>query len=123
MRELREKFRMALILITHDLGVVAEMAERVAVMYGGEVVEMADVETIFNEPLHPYTKALHRCIPRLEGPRDDLFFIKGTVPELNQLPPGCPFSPRCDEALEECSRERPVLKEAAPGHQVKCWRV
>jgi len=123
MGELREKLKMAVILITHDLGVVAEMAEKVAVMYAGEVAEMSDVETIFNDPLHPYTKALHHCIPRISGPRDDLYYIKGTVPELNQLPPGCPFSPRCEAALPRCSEERPGLKEVAPGHHVKCWRA
>jgi oligopeptide/dipeptide ABC transporter ATP-binding protein len=120
-RTMREKLKMAVILITHDLGVVAEMAERVAVMYAGEIIEMAGVEGIFENPLHPYTQALHRCIPHLEAPREELHFIPGMVPELGHLPQGCPFSPRCDKVEEICGREKPMLKEVGSNHFVTCW--
>ena len=122
-KSLRDRFHMAVILITHDLGVVAETAEKVAVMYAGEIVEMSDVRTIFKNPLHPYTIALHRCIPQLTGPRGDLFYITGTVPNLDNVIRGCPFVDRCETPVDECRERRPPFVEVSTGHHVKCWKI
>ena len=125
MRDLRTKFGSAVILITHDLGVIAEMADRVAVMYAGEIVEQSDVFTIFKEPLHPYTKGLIGSTPVLGNVRDRLDVIPGSVPNLVNLPPGCRFAPRCqarlDHQLSICTEERPNLIEVAEKHTVRCW--
>ena len=125
MRALQSEFGTALILITHDLGVVAEMADRVAVMYAGEIVEEADVRTLFLEPKHPYTRSLIGSIPVLGQTRDTLAVIPGTVPNLVNLPRGCRFASRCgariEHDLEICTQERPDLNQVAPGHGVRCW--
>lgn len=121
MRDLRQQFGMAIILITHDLAVVAEMAHRVVVMYAGKMMEEAPVEDLFDNPLHPYTRGLLASIPRMEEKRDKLFIIEGTVPNPIYLPPGCAFAPRCQSAADICHRERPVLREAGPGRKVCCW--
>jgi oligopeptide/dipeptide ABC transporter ATP-binding protein len=125
MKDLREKIGTSIILITHDLGVVAEMAERVAVMYAGRIVEQTDVNTLFAQPLHPYTQGLIGSIPVLGKLKDRLEVIPGSVPNLVNLPPGCRFAPRCKARLEYnlaiCSETEPQLIEAANGHAVRCW--
>ena len=125
MRDLRSKMDTAIILITHDLGIVAEMCERVAVMYAGRIVEESDVETIFAEPKHPYTVGLIGSVPVLGLVKDQLDVIPGSVPNLVNLPPGCQFAPRCrarvEHNLDVCTKEEPQLKPIAPGHTVRCW--
>jgi oligopeptide/dipeptide ABC transporter ATP-binding protein len=124
-RDLRNKDNTAVILITHDLGVVAKMAERVAVMYAGQIVEQSDVKALFAQPLHPYTQGLLGSIPVLGNIKEQLDVIPGSVPNLVSLPPGCRFAPRCqarlDHQLEICSEKEPDLVEAASGHAVRCW--
>ena len=123
--DMRAKMDTAIILITHDLGIVAEMCERVAVMYAGRVVEESDVDTIFAEPKHPYTVGLIGSVPVLGVVKDKLDVIPGSVPNLVNLPPGCQFAPRCrarvEHNLEICTREEPQLKPTSPGHTVRCW--
>jgi peptide/nickel transport system ATP-binding protein len=125
MRGLRSKTNTSIILITHDLGVVAEMCERVVVMYAGQVVEEADVKTLFAKPLHPYTKGLLGSTPVLGQVRDKLDVIPGTVPNLLNPPPGCRFEPRCQicqgAARERCQVDLPPLREVEPGHFVRTW--
>ena len=118
--ELKDEFGASVLLITHDLGVVAEMCDNVAVMYAGHIVEHTDVDTIFSNPLHPYTKGLNKSIPRLDVDMERLETIKGLVPNLIDLPSGCPFHPRCSYCSAKCMKEMPVLKEAADNHLVKC---
>ena len=125
MRALQSELDMATILITHDLGVVAEMADRVAVMYAGEIVEETDVRTLFLEPKHPYTQNLIESIPVLGRVRDELAVIPGTVPSLVNLPSGCRFAARCRARIEHdlaiCTEQKPDLLGVAPGHKVRCW--
>jgi len=125
MRNLRETIGTAIILITHDLGVVAEMAERVAVMYAGQIVEEASVESLFATPLHPYTQGLIGSIPVLGKLKERLEVIPGSVPNLVNLPPGCRFAPRCrartEHALEICTQQEPALIAYQPNHTVRCW--
>lgn len=123
MRSLMKTFDTSILLITHNLGVVAEIADRVAVMYAGKVVEYGDSVTIFKGHRHPYTKALMGSIPRIDVKQDKLDIIPGTVPSLTNPPPGCRFSPRCKYAIEDCSKIVPPLIEIEPGHQVWCIRV
>lgn len=121
MRELQEDMGMAIMYITHNLGVVAEIAEQVVVMYLGEVVERADVDAIFYNPVHPYTRALLRSIPRLEEPRGRrLEVIRGIVPDPYALPSGCKFHPRCPSAFGPCDKEEPPWVETEPGHWGRC---
>lgn len=112
-------------LITHDLGVVAEMAQRVVVMYAGRIVEEAPVDALFARPCHPYTQGLLRSIPRLEeagvAGRPRLVEIPGMVPSLKEEIAGCVFAPRCNYATERCRRDYPPLKQKATGHSVACW--
>nr|WP_319488820.1 ABC transporter ATP-binding protein [uncultured Caproiciproducens sp.] len=118
---MREKFNMAVLLITHDLGVVSEAADRVIVMYCGKIVEEADVKTLFANPMHPYTLGLLRSIPKLEDESDEpLYMIKGMVPNPLKMPAGCPFSDRCDRCVERCRKEMPELIEK-DGHKVRCF--
>jgi oligopeptide/dipeptide ABC transporter ATP-binding protein len=125
MRDLRREMGTSVILITHDLGVVAEMAERVAVMYAGEIVEQTDVNTLFDQPLHPYTQGLIGSIPILGEIKEKLDVIPGSVPNLVNLPPGCRFAPRCQArfkyACTICAEVKPELQEVKPGHLVRCW--
>jgi oligopeptide/dipeptide ABC transporter ATP-binding protein len=125
MRDLRVEMGTSVILITHDLGVVAEMAERVAVMYAGEIVEQAEVNPLFEKPMHPYTQGLIGSIPVLGQIKERLDVIPGSVPNLVNLPAGCRFAPRCSArekyGLEICTDVKPDLQEAAPGHLVRCW--
>ena len=125
MRDLSARMGTSVILITHDLGVVAEMADRVAVMYAGRLVEQADVNTVFGEPLHPYTKGLIESIPVLGRVKDRLEVIPGGVPNLVNLPPGCKFASRCKARIEYqltiCEEIEPDLILARPDHKVRCW--
>lgn len=122
--ELNRQLDMGVILITHDLAVVAETCSRVAVMYLGQIVEEADVEDIFDRPMHPYTRGLIQSIPQLEGTRQKrLYMIKGMVPLLSQIPEGCRFAPRCEYATEECRKKMPALLERGEGHRVRCHRL
>ncbi|RIK43666.1 MAG: dipeptide/oligopeptide/nickel ABC transporter ATP-binding protein [Chloroflexi bacterium] len=126
MRDLQSQLGMAIIFITHDLGVIAQMVDYVIVMYLGEVVEMADVDTIFYNPQHPYTQALLRSIPRLgrksaQGVTGRLTAIRGSVPDPYSVPPGCPFHPRCRHAIRGvCDTKAPPLLETQTGHKVRC---
>jgi peptide/nickel transport system ATP-binding protein len=121
--ELKARLGMAVMLITHAMGVVAETAQRVTVMYAGKVVEEAPVRELFAQPRHPYTQGLIRSIPRIDtaaGRKERLEQIRGVVPSLLDPPPGCRFAPRCKFAREDCTREIPPLREVAPGHKVAC---
>jgi peptide/nickel transport system ATP-binding protein len=125
LRDLKHSLGMAMLLITHDLGVVAENADRVGVMYGGCLVESAPVGELFNHPLHPYTQGLMLASPRVadnahfrSGP---LHEIPGNVPSLANMPKGCPFAPRCEKRIDRCDNERPVLLQNKPEHSVACF--
>lgn len=121
-KQLRDQFGQALIWITHDLGVVAGLAERVVVMYAGFVVEEAQIDELYARPHHPYTKALLRSLPRVDGTRaEKLETIEGLPPDLIALPPGCPFAPRCDYVKDRCREENPALELIAPKHKMACW--
>ena len=122
MGKLKEQFHTAIMLITHDMGVIAEMADEVMVMYAGEVVEYAPVTELFDHPRNPYTQGLLRSIPRLDQDAQELYTIEGTVPGLNEMPEGCRFAGRCPYATEHCRASAPPLREAAPGIKVRCWR-
>jgi oligopeptide/dipeptide ABC transporter ATP-binding protein len=125
MRHLQAQTGTSIVLITHDLGVVAEMASRISVMYAGRIVEEADVRTLFKDPRHPYTQGLLASIPVLGRVKKDLEVIPGTVPNLINLPPGCRFAPRCrarvENGLEICTQEEPEFRSIAPGHKARCW--
>ena len=123
LRGLRERLGMAMLLITHDLGVVAEQADEVAVMYAGRIVERGTVLDVFERPLHPYTVALMAAVGRLGSGERYLEALPGTVPSLLQLPSGCRFRDRCPRALDECARVDPTLEEKAAGHSAACIRV
>ncbi|MDG1371351.1 MAG: ABC transporter ATP-binding protein [Paracoccaceae bacterium] len=121
-KDLRRDLGMGIIWITHDLGVVAGIADRVMVMYGGQVVEHADTRELFRSPRHPYTRALMETIPALEGERPErLLSISGTPPTLNAKPSSCPFAPRCAHAFDRCLKENPQIRQVAAGHDVACW--
>jgi oligopeptide transport system ATP-binding protein len=122
LKQITREVNSALILITHDLGVVARYADRVAVMYGGRIVEMAPARELYAHPRHPYTRGLMDSIPRLDdasGKR--LVPIDGQPPDLARLPPGCAFAPRCRHALERCRAERPVLAPVGENHWKACF--
>jgi oligopeptide/dipeptide ABC transporter ATP-binding protein len=126
MEELQEKFGTALLLITHDLGVIAEKAHRVIVMYAGKIVETSNVDALFARPQHPYTSGLLASIPRIDSTAGDerrprLNEIKGGVPSLLNLPAGCTFAPRCPFASNQCRAEYPPLEEKEPDHWAACW--
>jgi oligopeptide/dipeptide ABC transporter ATP-binding protein len=124
-RDLKERMGTSVILITHDLGVIAEMAQRVAVMYAGQIVEHSSVEALFLHPLHPYTKGLIGSIPVLGRVTEELDVIPGSVPNLINLPPGCRFAPRCKARMEYqlqiCTKVEPPLDPVSPDHKVRCW--
>ncbi len=123
--ELKEKYNTATLYISHNLGVVARISDKVAVMYAGEVVEYADTETIFKHPVHPYTIGLMSCLPNVDAPKGtrQLIPIRGQVPRLDQIPAGCVFSPRCEHQRPECVMERPRLWELDTAHLVRCVRA
>ena len=122
MRDLTKKLNMSMILITHDMGVVAEMADRITVIYAGRICETADTRTIFYKPKHPYTVALLTAVPSLALRKEKLAVIPGTIPNLIEPPSGCRFHPRCQYAKAACAKEIPSLKEVEPGHFVACIR-
>lgn len=122
LKELRQKLDMSVILVSHDLGVVANFADRVVVMYAGKVVEEGSVQDVIAHPQHPYTKGLIHSIPRLTQPRDEaLHVIPGNIPDLKDMPKGCRFAPRCSLSCERCENEQPQMKEKAAGHSVRCF--
>ncbi len=121
MKGLQDKFHMSIMMITHNLGVVAETADDIAVMYLGKVVEYTDVRSLFRDPLHPYTQGLLESIPALTGEKKRLVPIKGMVPDPFNIPPGCPFEPRCPHAMDICRQKMPPLTEARKGHRTACW--
>jgi len=120
-RKLRHELGMAVMLITHDLGIVAEMCERVVVMYAGRIVEEGDVLSIFTNPVHPYTAALLASMPRLDLPRGRLAAIDGAVPDPHAMPRGCRFAPRCVHVQDRCRVESPPLEAIAPGRRAACF--
>ncbi|CAM4349131.1 MAG: ABC transporter ATP-binding protein [Paenibacillus macerans] len=120
MRDLQSKEGTSIMMITHDLGVVAEMCDRVVIMYAGQVVEETDVKTLFREPRHPYTRGLLASLPQLAGDADRLKSIPGQVPSPLEMPSGCRFAPRCPMREERCQQAEPELKEVAPGHLCRC---
>jgi oligopeptide/dipeptide ABC transporter ATP-binding protein len=125
MRELQREMGMSIILITHDLGVIAGTCDEVAVMYAGRIAEQGSVDDIFSRPAHPYTRGLLASIPRLTTPRKSrLVTIEGMVPGLTELPPGCRFQNRCPYAQPRCAAAQPPLETVGPGHEAACvrWR-
>jgi peptide/nickel transport system ATP-binding protein/oligopeptide transport system ATP-binding protein len=121
--DLRDEFGMAIIIITHNMGVVAETADRVLVMYAGRVVEEAPVSRLFDRPLHPYTRGLLECVPSLEQDHDRLVAIQGTLPDPARRPPGCSFAPRCRYTAPACIKAIPPLAAFDAGHTAACIRV
>lgn len=122
-KDVQKKTNVAIIFITHDFGVVADMCHRVAVMYAGKILETADTSTIFKAPRHPYTIALINSVPRLDRKDDRLYSIEGQPPSLLNLPPGCRFAPRCPDVQEVCRQQQPPVVEIGDGHSVACWKV
>ena len=121
LEELQERYRLAMIFVTHNLGIVAKMCDRVAVMYAGRIVEAGPVEEIFRAPLHPYTRALLESVPRLGESAEWLTAIEGQPPDLAVLPRGCAFAPRCPRVMDRCRAEEPPELAIAPGHSTRCW--
>jgi peptide/nickel transport system ATP-binding protein len=121
MKKLQKEEEMSVLLITHDLGVVAEMCDRVAVMYAGQVVEEANVFDLFESPKHPYTKGLIGSVPKIGQKKDKLESIKGNVPDPSNMPKGCKFAPRCNEAMAICFEEEPKITELENGRLCSCW--
>ena len=122
MVELKQKINASIMLITHDMGVVAEMADSIMVMYAGQVVEYGTARQIFRNPLHPYTQGLLASIPRLDKDSERLYAIPGTVPSLNAMPSGCRFCVRCSCAMDVCREKNPPIYETPEGQQVRCWK-
>jgi peptide/nickel transport system ATP-binding protein len=122
LRDIQRETGMAMVLISHDLSVVSEICDEVAVMYAGELVERCPARTLFRGPAHPYTQALLAALPALEGPKRAMRPIRGSVPHGDDMPHGCVFAPRCDQLITACSRRQP-LREIAPGHFVRCNRA
>ena len=122
MTKLKKEYNTGILLITHNMGVVAEVCDRVNVMYAGYVVETAEVNDLFDNPSHPYTQGLLKCIPSIDEDRDVLDTIEGTVPPPYAMPKGCRFAPRCPYATAECEASRPELYEVSPGHTCRCFK-
>jgi len=125
LHELKQRLGMAILLITHNLGIVGDMADRVAVMYAGQIVELSPAKELLRRPLHPYTRALMNAVPKLAGGADRLSAIPGNVPRIGDFPPGCRFAPRCPIAKPECSKKIPDLVEVEAGRWVRCpfWKT
>ena len=121
LKELRQKLGFAMLFISHDLALAAELADRVATVYAGEIIEIGDVRTIFNRPYHPYTIGLIKAVPTLTGDNANLVSVPGSPPDLIDLPTGCKFHPRCPLADDRCRREETKLTEVESGHKVACW--
>jgi peptide/nickel transport system ATP-binding protein len=122
LKELRQELDFSLIFISHDLSLAAELADRVATVYAGKIVETGDVFTMFRNPHHPYTIGLIKAVPTLATDRSELASIPGSPPDLIELPSGCKFHPRCPLAIEKCREEEPELLDVGPGHSAACWR-
>lgn len=122
LRSMKNKLNMSMLLITHDLGVVAENADRVIVMYCGKILEEASVKDLFRNPLHPYTIGLMKCIPRIDSAVEKLYSIPGYIPHPSQFPIGCRFNDRCEQAMDICKEKMPELIEIEEGHKVRCWQ-
>jgi oligopeptide/dipeptide ABC transporter ATP-binding protein len=120
LKEIQKTLGLAIVLVTHDLGVVAEVCDSVVVMYGGKVAENGSADTVYNQPQHPYTQRLLASFPDLNAPSDALAFIPGTPPRLTDLPPGCRFHPRCDVKIDPCDKIPPTMIETSPGHFSAC---
>ena len=120
LKDLQKKFKLSIIVITHNLGLVAEMADRIAVMYGGKIIEKGYIEKIYHDPMHPYTQGLINCIPNIEVEQKKLQTMPGNPPDLITPPKGCRFSPRCPEVMEICRKKLPKL-EKYQDHEVACW--
>jgi peptide/nickel transport system ATP-binding protein/oligopeptide transport system ATP-binding protein len=125
LRDLKQRYGMAILLITHNLGIVGDMADRVAVMYAGQIVELAPARELLRRPLHPYTRALMASVPKLSGDAERLTAIPGNVPRIGNFPPGCRFAPRCPIAKLECSERIPELVEVEPQRWARCpfWKT
>lgn len=121
MKKLKDQYKTSMIMITHDLGIVAEICDKVAIMYAGNVVEYANKRDLYLNPLHPYTNGLFDSIPDLDSDQEELKVIKGHTPDPTNLPEGCPFSPRCPKAMEKCFKVKPESREAEAGHFVSCF--
>jgi oligopeptide/dipeptide ABC transporter ATP-binding protein len=119
-KRLKEEYETSVLLITHDLGVVAEMAEEIVVMYSGKIMEIAPTKKLYSKPMHPYTIGLMKCIPRLNEGKKRLYTITGNVPDLSYEPEGCEFYDRCDKRMEECSKQKPQMIEKEKDHFVRC---
>jgi peptide/nickel transport system ATP-binding protein len=120
LRDLKQRLGMAILLITHNLGIVGDLADRVAVMYAGQIVELSPARELLRRPLHPYTRALMASVPKLRGDAERLAAIPGNVPRPGDFPPGCRFAPRCPLAQPECAKKIPELAEVEPGRHVRC---
>lgn len=121
LKKLQQESDMAVLLITHDLGIVAEAADYVAVMYAGRILEYADAHSLFGRKLHPYTQGLFKSLPQLSSRGEKLYSIRGFVPDMAMLPGGCRFWPRCPEVRDRCREVEPELKVINGGHRVACW--
>ncbi|MAF95060.1 MAG: peptide ABC transporter ATP-binding protein [Rhodospirillaceae bacterium] len=121
LRDLRRERGLSIILVTHNLGIVAGMCDRVIVMYAGQLLEIAATEELFANPCHPYTKGLLRSVPRLTNGKKRLISIPGQPPDMSRVPEGCPFWPRCEQSMDICKSENPPVSTAGSGHEVKCW--
>lgn len=121
--EIQSEYKMAVMLITHDLGVVAETCQRAIVMYAGQIIEEATVDELFEQPLHPYTRGLMQSAPRLGRPKEKLHVIEGTVPDIRNMPVGCRFSPRCDIATSLCKEQQPLIEDLGNGRRARCWHI
>ncbi|ABN70420.1 oligopeptide/dipeptide ABC transporter, ATPase subunit [Staphylothermus marinus F1] len=121
LKKLQREQKMSIILITHDLSLIAEIADKVAIMYAGKIVEYGKAEHIYYNPQHPYTQGLLKSIPRIRGEISKLEWIPGTPPDLLTPPPGCRFAPRCKYVMDICRKEEPPMVEVEPGHYVSCW--
>lgn len=121
LRDLQRQFNLTIILITHNIGVVAELADRVAVMYAGKLIELADVFPLFDDPLHPYTQGLLNSVPNISLTEDHLQIMSGSPPDLINPPAGCKFHPRCPCVMDRCRVDEPALREVRPGRWVACW--
>jgi peptide/nickel transport system ATP-binding protein len=120
LRQLKADLKLSMILITHNLGVVAEVADRIAIMYGGEVYELADTKSIFRKPLFPYTQLLLKLVPNIAADSTSLEWIPGSPPDLSSPIPGCKFAARCPRVFDRCMTEAPLLREVEPRHRVAC---
>lgn len=123
LKRLRKEFNLTTVVITHNLGLVAELADRIAVLYAGQVVEDALADDVFHRPLHPYTRGLIACVPTIDADQERLVTMEGSPPDLVEPPRGCAFAPRCPLAVDQCRAEAPPMVEHEPGHKAACWRA